>query len=824
MKKKTILLLFLGFSLFGISCKGILAPLTNAADITTLSSTGATYFIDAAGGNDANDGLTEQTAWQTLAKVNSSSFAPGENVLFKRGERWRGTLKISSSGTMDMPIVFGAYGDGPRPIIDATALTYGWTAMGNNIYSLPWVISGAASYLRPSVLVYNGEPMPPVYTLTFADLTVAPAPDNILKQAPWQTMIVSSADINENTVSGISIYDGWSTAYPVNALLGTIGTNPAGASPIDVTPKLSGLTEPGHWYWHDNTLYLYSEIPPDYMVEVVFRLYAIDSNQKDYVTIQDLAVRSGNSASVILQYTDHAILRNLLIYDTGMLYWGSGIAVRNANYNTIADNEVRSTLKTGILCTAWNGALTTGNKISGNYIHHTGGAGVILDSYNASDNIIEHNTIGYTNQLNFDSAGIHLNWSGTGNVIRFNRIFNGGSSFMKNAGIMADNNPGPTQFYYNLIYGNNNGGIDLTGSGHEVYNNTLYHNNESLWNAGEIDFFPVNTGVSDCKVKNNILVASDAKFLFTVNNWGYDSTQGHEIDYNAYMGNAAWPFIWGDQAVSDFDAWKTLSLQDAHSLETTTMGLTNPPIDFELTNNAPAIDAGIDVGLSSDLAGKPVPQNNFVDIGALEYPVSGNIALSSATYSVAENGMSVTIHATRTAGSDGAISIDYTTADGTAVAGDDYVAVSGTLSWDDGDTLDKIFTITILGDALTEGDETVNIIIANPTGGAFLGTPHTAVLTITDVSVPYCGDTICESNEDSCLCSIDCGPPPTSEDPATTCNDGIDNDCDTLIDLADPDCTVHDCTILNRKSCRQDPQCTWNRRIRACEDVSEQLH
>jgi parallel beta-helix repeat protein len=526
-------------------------------------------------------------------------------------------------------------------------------------------------------------------------------------------MIVTSADIDENTVSGLSMYDGWNTTNPVNALLGTIGTSPAIAPPIDVTPKLFSLTEPGHWYWHDNTLYLYSDIPPDVMeVEVVSQSYAVDSNQKDYITIQELAVRGGNSAGVILQFTDYAIVRNLLIYDTGMLYWGGGITVWGANDNTISDNEVRSTLRGGILVTAWNGVPTTGNTISRNYIHHTGASGVALADANASDNIIEHNTIGYTDQLNFDGSGIKLVGSGTGNVIRFNRIFNGGSSSMKSAGIMADINPGPTKFYYNLIYGNNNGGIDLTGSGHEVYNNTLYHNNESIWNAGEIDFFPIGTGVSNCTVKNNIMVASDGKYLFTVNNWGYDSTQGHDIDYNVYMGNTAYPFIWGDQVTSDFDTWKTLSSQDAHSLETSTIGLNNPPIDFELSNNSPAIDAGIDVGLSYDFAGKPVPQNNFVDIGALEYPISVNIALGSATYSVAENGMSATIYVTRTSGSEGAVSIDYTTSDGTALAGYDYTAASGTLSWDDGDTLDKSFTVTILGDALVEGDETVNIVLS----------------------------------------------------------------------------------------------------------------
>ncbi len=613
MKKITIFVIILIFFLFVFSGKSFLAPLTTA------SSLAATYFIDATGGNDANDGFTEQTAWQTLSKVNSYPFAPGENILFKRGERWRGTLTIRSSGTAGMPIVFGAYGDGSLPVIDATALTAGWASLGNNLYSLPWVIPDTV--LRPSVLIYGGEPKPPVYTLTFADLTAAPAPDNILLQTFWQTLIVTSADTSENTVSGLSIYDGWNTTNPVKALLGTIGTNPVGAPPIDVTPKLSGLTEPGHWYWYDNTLYLYSDIPPNDMeVEVGAQLYAIDSNRKDYITIQDLAVRGGNSAGVILQYTtDHAILKNLLIYDTGMLHWGGGITVWGANNNTISDNEIRSTLKHGILITAWNNPPTTGNTISGNYIHHTGGSGVVLADAWARDNIIEHNTIGYTNQLNFDGSGIHLGGSGTGNVIRYNRIFNGGSSSMKSAGIMADINPAPTQFYYNLIYGNNNGGIDITGSGHEIYNNTLYHNNESLWNAGEIDFFPWGTGVSNCTVKNNILVASDGKHFFTVNNWGYDSTQGHDIDYNIYMGNTEWRFIWGDQVTSSFDTWRTLSLQDAHSLKTSIIGLNNPPIDFELMNNSPAIDAGIDVGLSYDFAGKPVPQNNFVDMGAYEF-------------------------------------------------------------------------------------------------------------------------------------------------------------------------------------------------------------
>lgn len=59
---------------------------------------GATYYVDATNGNDVNTGLSEVTPWQTIAKVNSSNFNPGGQILFKRGEIWKGQLIIPSTG------------------------------------------------------------------------------------------------------------------------------------------------------------------------------------------------------------------------------------------------------------------------------------------------------------------------------------------------------------------------------------------------------------------------------------------------------------------------------------------------------------------------------------------------------------------------------------------------------------------------------------------------------------------------------------------------------------------------------------------------------
>ena len=110
----------------------------------------------------------------------------------------------------------------------------------------------------------------------------------------------------------------------------------------------------------------------------------------------------------------------------------------------------------------------------------------------------------------------------------------------------------------------------------------------------------------------------------------------------------------------------------------------------------------------------------------------GSLQLSAATYSIAENGGSATITVTRTGGSFGAVSIAYTTADGSASTLDnDYAAASGTLNFADGE-VSKTFNVSVNNDATVEPNETVNLVLSSPTGGATLGTQSTAVLTITN--------------------------------------------------------------------------------------------
>lgn len=77
-----------------------------------------TYYMDATLGNDMNDGTSISTSWQTLNKLNTSSFSPGDQIKFKAGDTFTGRLVISSSGAPGNPIIYDSYGSGELPILD----------------------------------------------------------------------------------------------------------------------------------------------------------------------------------------------------------------------------------------------------------------------------------------------------------------------------------------------------------------------------------------------------------------------------------------------------------------------------------------------------------------------------------------------------------------------------------------------------------------------------------------------------------------------------------------------------------------------------------
>jgi hypothetical protein len=154
------------------------------------------------------------------------------------------------------------------------------------------------------------------------------------------------------------------------------------------------------------------------------------------------------------------------------------------------------------------------------------------------------------------------------------------------------------------------------------------------------------------KFYNNTLVANDYNFAFdaqsaisadTRNNISYNPGAYHIAlypteagswteDYNTFFPNTGTKFQVGGASYYNFADYKTnhhTASTNAHSI------VTDPTFvsatDFHLQSGSPAVNAGVNVSLTTDYAGRTVPQGVAPDVGALEwYPVALKIGTGAA--------------------------------------------------------------------------------------------------------------------------------------------------------------------------------------------------
>jgi hypothetical protein len=101
-----------------------------------------------------------------------------------------------------------------------------------------------------------------------------------------------------------------------------------------------------------------------------------------------------------------------------------------------------------------------------------------------------------------------------------------------------------------------------------------------------------------------------------------------------------------------------------------------------------------------------------------------------ATWCTVEGQPSVQLRVLRGDDGDFPVTVDYTTADGTAKAGVDYTGTNDTLSFAAGDGL-QLVTVQILNDGLKESSKTFTLRLTNSTGSP-LGTRRSTTVTIVD--------------------------------------------------------------------------------------------
>ncbi len=148
-----------------------------------------------------------------------------------------------------------------------------------------------------------------------------------------------------------------------------------------------------------------------------------------------------------------------------------------------------------------------------------------------------------------------------------------------------------------------------------------------------------------------------------------------------------------------------------------------------------------------------VPGQSIADVpAAVLGQFAGTISLSTAAATVGEDAGAITFTVTRRDCSQGAVTVDYATSDGSAQAGSDYTTQSGTLEWADGNTDDKIIEISIEDDNNYESNETFTLTLSNASGSPAIDL-DSASITIVDndeagtITLPVAAIDVLEGSE-----------------------------------------------------------------------------
>lgn len=137
---------------------------------------------------------------------------------------------------------------------------------------------------------------------------------------------------------------------------------------------------------------------------------------------------------------------------------------------------------------------------------------------------------------------------------------------------------------------------------------------------------------------------------------------------------------------------------------------------------------------TADQAGAAAPSNAPAALTALlaqwkaAHP-SGNMQFVAAVSGALKNASNALVSVFRSGGSTGPASVNYATADGSASAGLDYTATTGTLSWADGDTAVQTISVPLLNNAIVGATKTFSLTLSGPTFGT-VASPSTHTVSL----------------------------------------------------------------------------------------------
>ncbi|MFC8850072.1 MULTISPECIES: right-handed parallel beta-helix repeat-containing protein [unclassified Micromonospora] len=365
-----------------------------------------TYYVNSVSGNDAAAGTGPATAWKTLSKVNSTTFAAGDTVLFARGRSWAGQLAPKGSGSATAPITISAYGTGALPRFDGHSLAGGAVvSLQNQSY---WTIQNL------DIVSDSGAD-------NFGSLTV----DGVARAG-----IQVRNTVANSTVRGIVIRS--NTVHDVNGCFHCTGIDAHvnGGIVADTTQlgaNFDGLTVENN------------------RVQQVGRTGIVVWDASYFTTDQLVVVQSALSTRVVV--------RGNTVIDPdsdGILAFGTDGAllesnvVRGAGQRTIVGSTMAASA--GLWPTRAMNTIVQFNEVSGTRLHGTDGQGFDVD-LGSSNTRVQYN---YSHD---NEGGFLLLMGGYSNstVARYNLSVNDGWGGQKGVITFSYGVPAPVRIYHNTI-------------------------------------------------------------------------------------------------------------------------------------------------------------------------------------------------------------------------------------------------------------------------------------------------------------------------------------------------------------------------------------
>jgi parallel beta-helix repeat protein len=130
----------------------------------SLNAMAKDYYISNSGNDNAN-GLSPGKSFRTIEKLNSIQLRPGDNIYFKSGEIFTGTLNLKHSGSEGKPIKIAVFGGEDKAILSGSRPIHDIKDLGNNLYEAPFEHETKYFYLDGSLLTIAREPDKGYFTM-----------------------------------------------------------------------------------------------------------------------------------------------------------------------------------------------------------------------------------------------------------------------------------------------------------------------------------------------------------------------------------------------------------------------------------------------------------------------------------------------------------------------------------------------------------------------------------------------------------------------------------------------------------------------------------